>query len=394
MFSVQVFELHRILEVQKQIAISPNLLVDDEEVEEEQEEDAEVPLPPSSPPLIAEVPGETNVSKPSNVARPPVVEPSPPPIYPVHLPPQQGFLPVHPWQASPYGVNPWTARMGSPYMYVPYPSPYPPAGYGVYPLMGSDVAMYERSGGIPATTFPVWQPPGISQSWGARDPAAAAAWYGATQGPVMGPTETRVVETARGHARVDSSGATSHVQRATIADDTGRQGGDCHTVAERTQKVSAMESFGWAKGWGRTAGRWERRDRGMLGKRERDMRPEACNVEGIGSADDRGKQAMDCGDRRGEGTAECGEHAGESPEGELGQGLLGGTRRRGALQERTVNRPHVAAESDPLPLFPVRSAPLRSMHQSGVIKVVPRAFSATPESAAGILLSIQKERQQ
>jgi hypothetical protein len=72
---------------------------------------------------------------------------------------------------------------------------------------------------------------------------------------------------------------------------------------------------------------------------------------------------------------------------------VGGMRHSQVPHEKTLKWGHDGNVSDPLPLFPVVPVPNRSP-QGGAIKAVPQAALATPELTAGILLSIQQERQQ
>ncbi len=72
---------------------------------------------------------------------------------------------------------------------------------------------------------------------------------------------------------------------------------------------------------------------------------------------------------------------------------MGGMRHPQVPHEKTLKRDHDGKVSDPLPLFPVVPVP-NSSPQGGAIKAVPQAALATPELTAGILLSIQQERQQ
>jgi hypothetical protein len=76
------------------------------------------------------------------------------------------------------------------------------------------------------------------------------------------------------------------------------------------------------------------------------------------------------------------------------QDKLGGIRHIEGPHEKTLKRAHDSTISDPSPNFPQLPVPNRNMPQGGVIKAVPRAISATPESTADILLSIQQGRQQ
>ncbi|CAM6064714.1 unnamed protein product [Sphagnum tenellum] len=297
MFSVQVFELHRLMEVQQQMAKDPSLILeaDEEEVEEQeqkQEDQQQVPAPAPVtpvPPHVSELPAkfvEGNGIKQCNTNRLLMTE-APKLMYPVPFPHQQGFLPGQPWQATPHAANEQGAQMAPQYMYLPYPPPYPPA-YGYHPLMHPNMMMYEQNG-VQHAQMPTWQQQGCSYGSVALGPGSAR-YSALPHVPVMMSTQQGVsVGPSNYFHPLDQLGSLGASSQMHVNNPTGKEGG---------------------------------------------MR------------DTETKQAND------------------SP------------------------------VSDPLPLFPPSPVPIRSMPQTGVIKVVPRAVLATAESTAGILLSIQKESQQ
>ena len=402
LFSEQVYELHRITEVQLMIAKSPSSILYVATVElEEEEEEEDAPAPASPAAEVPEVPTRclenSSTHKAGNDRRPAVDTIPNKPVHLVVKPPQQSFVPGNPYQAYPFGVTPWAARMGSPYMYVPYPSPYPPA-YGIYPVTGVDMSMYAQHGVMQGARYPALAARNMS-SWGSQDPMASA-WYGSQQVPVMGVTGIAAIaapEPGRRLVRDDSSGASSQAQSSDLNKESDRQGVDHpHTVAKQADKaVQPQENFGWAKGWGMNEERWEGRDENALqnsgsGRSNHDEHEEECQ-EQVGA----------CGPVPAHDGAKLGpadlavEGIGEGAEKGVERGLAGGLAERRQSQERSSKRTHAEGlEPDRIPWFSVIPPPLRNRERSGVIKVVPRPLGATPESTASILQSIQRERRQ
>lgn len=425
-FSRQVFELHRVIEVQRLLAKLPSLSFRLDEVIEAEGDN--VPLldsPVAEVPEVPEVPEvsgrslEKDISRPSDEISSQVPESLSQPAYPLSTPPQQGFNPASPWQAATYSSNPYAARMSSPHMYVPYPGPCSP-GYGVYPMMGAPMSMYGNFGGMQASRFPTWQQQGMSQPWGPSDPAAAGAvWYGQQMVPAVGPaTNMGVIPMVTNCERQTSSGAAQLIQRNYAQKGSARQAGEKSDVGgNRSKLVNAVESCGWAKGWGSTEDRRGHREPDAsrnkefgavpLGDESERQDGETRRVEtggGVGQPNDEGVRMVEREKNSGVLSAhgrevstrggELCDHGEELGGLELERNLPAGARHEEPLEVRTLKRPRTEfPKSDGFPWFPIISPAKRVMQQCGVIKVVPRAVSATQESAASILLSIQKERQ-
>jgi hypothetical protein len=352
MFSVQVYELHRLMEVQKQIAMCPDLTLegDEEEMEEqeqEQEDQQPVPEPVSVTPLSPQVPelpakyiDDDGIKHWDN--NQPVITEAPQLMYPVPVPHQQGFLPGQPWQATPYAANEWAPQIGPSYMYLPYPPPYTPA-YGFHPMIHPEMVMFEQSGRMQHAQMPPWQHPVFPHSSGVLGPGAA--WYNAPHVPVMesaqqgvpvGPSKYR-----HPPGQGESLGA-SEKMHVNIPN-SKKGGGQSH-------KVGQGQNHGWVKGWRMYPAEFHRKDSAQGEQQEHEQLHE--------------------------------------------QDKLGRMRHIEGPHEKTLKRAHDSTISDPSPNFPQLPVPNRNMPQGGVIKAVPRAISATPESTADILLSIQQGRQQ
>jgi EARLY FLOWERING 3 protein len=352
MFSVQVYELHRLMEVQKQIAMCPDLTLegDKEEMEEQEQEQEDqqpvpepvsvTPLPPQVPELPAKYIDDDGIKQWDN--NQPVIKEAPQLMYPVPVPHQQGFLPGQPWQATPYAANEWAPQIGPSYMYLPYPPPYTPA-YGYHPMIHPEMVMYEQSGGMQHARMPPWQHPVFPHS--SRVLGPGAAWYNAPHVPVMesaqqgvpvGPSKYR-----HPPGQGESLGASEKMH---VSIPNSKQGGG------QSCKVGQGQSHGWVKGRRMYPVELHRKDSAQGEQQEHEQLQE--------------------------------------------QDKLGGIRHVEGPHEKTLKRAHDSTISDPSPNFPQLPVPNRNMPQGGVIKAVPRAISATPESTADILLSIQQGRQQ
>lgn len=385
------------------IAKSPSsiLYVATVELEEEEEEEEDAPAPASPAAEVPEVPTrclEHSSARKAGNDRRRAVETIPiQPLHPVVKPPQQNFVPGNPYEAYPFVNNPWAARMGSPYMYVPYPAPYPPA-YGIFPVTGVDMAMYAQHGVIQGARYPALAATNMS-SWGSQDPMASA-WYGSQQVPVMGATGTAAVaapEPGRRLVRVDSSRASSQAQTSDLNKESDRQGGDHpHAVAEQADNAGQpQENFGWAKGWGMNEERQEGRDENVL-QNSGSGRVNCPEREGECQKQDGARGPFPPHGGAKSGSADLADKGIEEVrEKEVERDLAGGLAERRASQERSSKRTHgEGLEPDRIPWFSVIPPPLRNKERSGVIKVVPRPLGATPESTASILQSIQRERRQ
>jgi len=351
MFSVQVFELHRLMEVQQQMAKDPGLIqeADEEEVEEQEQKQedqqqvsAPAPVTPV-PPHVPKVPAkfvEGNGIKQCNTNRLLMTE-APKLMYPVPFPHQQGFLPGQPWQAAPHVANEQGAQMAPQYVY--YPPPYPPA-YGYHPLMHPNMMMYQQNG-VQHAQMPSWQQQGCSYGPGALGPGSAR-YSALPHVPVMVSTQQGVsVGPSNYFHPLDQLGSLGASSQMHVNNPTGKQG------EGQSQKAAQAQDDGWAKGWGTYQIRVKHKEEAKQG------------------GDSEGAQLQ--GQQHSEKVAVT-----------------------GGMRDMETKQADDSPVSDPLPLFPLSPAPIRSMPQTGVIKVVPRAVLATPESTAGILLSIQQERQQ
>jgi EARLY FLOWERING 3 protein len=410
LFARQVFELHRVIKIQQLLAKKSTLSLNIDEVLVEEEAD-NVPIPASpvaDVPVVPEIP-EANGSQSSEDNSRPVPEAVCQPIYPLSVPTQQDFNAGAAWQAVPFGANPWVARMASPFMYVPYPGPCPP-GYGVYPTMGAPMPMYGGSGDMQGARFPAWQQPGMSQPWGIQESVAAAAatgWYG--QQPVVplvgGAASMGTVGGACSSERPTSCAASPAVQGSNSSMGSDRQSGEkSDGVAHRSSNVDGAKNCGWAKGWGSIGEQVVRREAETtqskecaagpsvvyeLGRREGEV-GRGDGGCGAGQQWENGGALVGREERGGEASGSGWERAELEPE----RSWPSGASYEGPLQNRTLKRPRMeVAEVGVSPWFRIMSPSKRITQQNGVIKVVPRAVSATPESAASILLSIQKERQ-
>jgi hypothetical protein len=352
MFSVQVFELHRLMEVQQQMAKDPSLILEaEEEVEEQeqkQEDQQQVPAPAPVtpvPPHVSELPAkfvEGNGIKQCNTNRLLMTE-APKLMYPVPFPHQQGFLPGQPWQATPHAANEQGAQMAPQYMYLPYPPPYPPA-YGYHPLMHPNMMMYEQNG-VQHAQMPSWQQRGCSYGSGALGPGSAR-YSALPHVPVMMSTQQGVcVGPSNYFHPLDQLGSLGASSQIHVNNPTGKEGGG------QSQKAAQAQDDGWAKGWGTYQVHVKHKEEAKQGR------------------DSEGAQLQ--GQQHSEKVAVT-----------------------GGMRDTETKQANDSPVSDALPLFPLSPVPIRSMPQTGVIKVVPRAVLATPESTAGILLSIQQERQQ
>lgn len=369
----------------------------DEVLEEEEADNVPMPASPvADVPEVPEIPERCpNLNQSSDSNLRPVPEALSQPIYPLSVPYQQNFNSGCAWQASPYAANPWAARMSSPLMYAPYPGPCSP-GYGAYPYMGASMPVYGNSGGMQGARFPTWQQPGISQPWGALDSVAAAtAWYGEQVVPPAGPISSMGTAPPAHNSERHTSAVNQPIQGSNASQGNARQSGEGCDV-----EVNASKNGGWAKGWGSSEEQWDSGKRvfGPSGDEPDRREGETGQGDGVGHQSDNRDQVAEREERAGDFTA----HAGESSE--PGWNLAGseseniwpaGARQEGsALQSRTLKRTRSGVpDSDVFPWFGMMSPAKRVMQQNGVIKVVPRAVTATPESAASILLSIQKERQ-
>ncbi|CAM6041202.1 unnamed protein product [Sphagnum compactum] len=353
MFSVQVFELHRLMEVQQQMAKDPSLILeaDEEEVEEQeqkQEEQQQVPAPAPVtpvPPHVPQLPAkfvEGNGIKQCNTNRLLMTE-APKLMYPVPFPHQQSFLPGQPWQATPHAANEQGAQMAPQYVYLPYPPPYPPA-YGYHPVMHPNMMMYEQNG-VQHAQMPSWQQQGCSYGSGALGPGSAR-YSALPHVPVMVSTQQGVsVDPSNYFHPLDWLGSLGASSQMHVNIPTGKQG------EGQSPKAAQAQDDGWAKGWGTYQIHVKHKDKPKQG------------------GDSEGAQLQ-------------------------GQQHSEKVSVRGGMKDVETKQADDSPVSDPLPLFPLSPVPIRSMPQTGVIKVVPRAVLATPESTAGILLSIQQERQQ
>jgi hypothetical protein len=367
-FSKQVFELHRVIEVQQLLAKTSSLSLNFEEVLEEveaekvEEQEADNVAMPASPvadvPEVPEVcPDSANLNPSSDDNSRPVPEALPSqPVYPLPVPYQQNVN----WPASPYAANPWGARMPSqPLMYAPYPGPCSPA-YGAYPYMGASMAMYGNSGGMPAARFPTWQQPVIPQPWGSVESvaAAAAAWSGEQVVPPL-PRAGIVPQTSLIPERQNSVNSERHTSAADQSTQDARQSGE------------PAKDIGWGKVWGSI-------DKHVAGPLAPSDSRDDDRGNGVGHSSDSNR------DQAGEVAA--------SSESESIWGAGGVPGSSGWQQNRAALK---RARPETVPWFQTMSPAKRLMQQApnGVIKVLPRAVAASPESAASILLSLQKERQ-
>ncbi|CAK9875002.1 unnamed protein product [Sphagnum jensenii] len=251
MFSVQVYELHRLMEVQRQLAMCPDLTLeanDDVVEEQEQKQEDQQQVPESAPvtplqPHVPELPAkciEDNGMKKCKNNQPVIME-RPQLKYPLLLPhQQQSFLPGQRWQAAPFAANEWGAQMGPPYMYFPYPPPYPPA-YGFHPLMHPDMVMCEQNGGMRYAQLPPWQQPTFPHDSGALGPAPA--WYTAPCVPAMESAQQRVTVGLPHHGhppvQVESVGGSSQMHGFIP------YGTQC---SGQSHKPTQNRDDGWAKG--------------------------------------------------------------------------------------------------------------------------------------------------
>lgn len=413
LFALQVFELHRAIEVQQLLAKAlcfslhvdevpqkvDNILRPSSPVAEvpETPEALEIPKATEIPevPEVSERRFETKVCKDLNENSRSVPESVSQPLYPLPLPFQQGFNSGSAWPAGPYAANPCATRMMSPYMYVPYSGPCPP-GYGAYPMMDAPMPRFGYPGVMQTVRFPTWSQPSMPQTWTSLNAAAAAAaWYGQHVSAAVPTANTGVASPARNSQRLISSGSGQSVentQQAGVGSDVG---------VNLVNKVGPLDDRGWAKGWGsserqRASGEGNpqnktsfaglRGDNGncqnsedhRYGETERDV--SGCGVRQRTNEDDRG--------------VECDVDSREYREPDSEKSWPAETSHAGPLQGRSLK--HMRSESlEPSASrwFPTLSPAKRVMHKyGGVIKVVPRAVSATQESTASILLSIQTER--
>lgn len=223
------------------------------------------------------------------------------------------------------------------------------------------MAMYGNTGGIPAASFPTWQQQSvIPQPWGSVESvaAAAAAWCGEQVVPPL-PRAGIVPQTPLIPERQNSVNSERHTSSADQSTQDARQSGE------------PAKDIGWGKVWGSI-------DRHVAG-------PSAPSDHRREGDDDRGNGVGHSSDsNRDQAPASS---ASESIWGAEGvPGSPGWQQNRAALKR---------ARPEPVPWFQTMSPAKRLMQQApnGVIKVLPRAVAASPESAASILLLLQKERQ-
>lgn len=267
-FSKQLFDLHRIMEVQHLLAkeLCFSITVDEDKVEEE-DDNVSVPSSPlavvpevhedseisgaSQVPEISETPDrclDTNVCEASNEAPRPVPPPFPAPMYSLPVLSQHSFTPESLWQAPPYATNPWAPRMASPYVYVPYPPTCSP-GYGAYPMMGASVPVYGHPGAMPVFRFPAWPLPGMSHPWNARDSVEAAAWYGQQAVPGAPPVPSKGFSSPACNMEhfASSSGSRQSVERTAQMGNDRSAGKMSDTGANRSNEGDFVEGCDRAK---------------------------------------------------------------------------------------------------------------------------------------------------
>jgi len=372
-FSRQVFELHRVIKVQHLLAKTLCTAISIDEALEKEDDNvhmadspiAEVPEVPQAESPVAEVPEVPVIAEAPQVPeaserRPETkvtIESAKPsldtftrPVYPLPVPKQHVVNSEPQWQPPPYAPSPWAVRMASPFMYVPYPG-----GYGPYPMMGAPMPMYAQPGAQPVQ-FPTWQQPGMSPLMGVPDSSAMAAWYGQH----VAPQPAAVAANVRQRERLTASGSGQSVESTSYS----QPGQD----VERSG-IPHTRSSVEPEGLRRREGRWIRGDRSLVQQKTSDV------------ADLRGNEAAEC------------QHGGNtiaSERGTIDTGEVEGTNPESSSLKH--NRTESAFEPGVCRWFPILSPAKRPMHHNGVIKVVPRAASATPELAANILLSIQTDR--
>lgn len=266
-------------------------------------------------------------------------------------------------------------RMASPFMYVPYPG-----GYGPYPMMGAPMPMYAQPGAQPVQ-FPTWQQPGMPPLMGVPDSSAMAAWSGQHVAPqpaaVAANVRQRELFTASGSGQsVESTSYSQPGQERTGIPHTRsfvepERSGIPHTSSVEPERsgIPLTRSSVEPEGLRRREGRWIRGDRSLVQKKTSD------------DADLRGNEAAEC---------QNGGNTIASERVTIDTGEVEGTNPESSSLKH--NRTESAFEPGACRWFPILSPAKRPMHHNGVIKVVPRAASATPELAANILLSIQTDR--
>jgi EARLY FLOWERING 3 protein len=329
---------------------------------------AEVPEVPliARAPQVPEISEKRLETKASNENSRPSLDSLGRPVYPFPVPTQQVFNSEAPWQAPPYATNPWAVRMASPFMYLPYPGPYP-TGYGTYPMM---MPMYAQPGALQQqpVQFPTWQQPGMPHLLSAQDSSAMAAWYGQHIAPPVAPAASASIAPHACHfERLESSGSGQSTSHMTDTRPAGQDG-------ERSDGV--VNPNKGSSGETRREGRWVLGDRSSIHKKASD------------GAGPRGNEA-EC--QNGDNTA----LEGSDPD-------HGQVQQTNNVVEPEANlegpqllkrmRTETGFEAGACRWFPILSPARRPIHNSGVIKVVPRALSATPELAANILMSIQTDR--
>uniref|UniRef100_A0A7I4E496 Uncharacterized protein n=2 Tax=Physcomitrium patens TaxID=3218 RepID=A0A7I4E496_PHYPA len=294
-------------------------------------------------------------------------------------------------KAPPYATNPWAPRMASPYVYVPYPPTCSP-GYGAYPMMGASVPVYGHPGAMPVFRFPAWPLPGMSHPWNARDSVEAAAWYGQQAVPGAPPVPSKGFSSPACNMEhfASSSGSRQSVERTAQMGNDRSAGKMSDTGANRSNEGDFVEGCDRAKvgGGGEVRVRGDRNSAQKTGDIA-DLRGEETDCEDGAACQDAeaGQENSDC---------EVKNHSNERNKGNSKEGAeleSMGRQQKGSSNGKSLKRMRSESlDPDACRWFPILSPAKVSKHQIGVIKAVPRAVSATLESAANILLSIQTEK--